>query len=149
MSDSDWDIISSGKAPTASQGHKKPTGALRKAPRYVVPWEIAIVASGTVHSAVVADISIDGVSLFLDRNFRQSDKFAITIKIPTYNGLRELIVGAECSLLYSLLSSEMYGKFRIGFRFLNFRKNGRRDLLEAFSTRVAIGGHPGACLPSI
>ena len=131
----------SGKNPNSGDTKKGSTESPRKHPRYIVPWEVAIVETGCVHSAVVADISISGVSLFSERNLQTSSNVALTIKIPMYRKGQEVIVGVECSVLYSMLSSDSYGKFRVGYKFLNFRKNGRQELQTAFSNRIAIGGH--------
>lgn len=141
MQDEEWITFSQGRIKKLPKvGSKKEI--FRKSPRYIVPWEVAIVESGTLHSAVIADLSLGGLSLYYDKHLHSSSTLAVTIKIPAYLGRRQIIVGAECRILYSILSSDMYGKFRIVLKFVYFRKNGRRDLQEALSSRVPIGEYP-------
>lgn len=142
MQGDEWFTLDKGKIKKFSQakGNKQQRG--RKSARYVVPWEIMIVDAGALHNAVIADLSVGGVSFYYEKPLHSLKTIAVTIRVPAYQGRREVIVGAECRILYSVLSSDVYGKYRIVLKFLYFRKNGRRDLAEALANRIPIGEYP-------
>jgi hypothetical protein len=115
----------------------------RKYPRYAVPWRIFIVhkkrGKREMYRGVISDLSLTGVSIFSEVSITSSDTLAVTIEIPPYaNRQNNIVVGVRCSIFRSVLSSRQYGLFHILLNFIEFDRNGKRDLTEALSGRIPL-----------
>ncbi len=54
---------------------------------------------------------------------------------PTIIGQRETIIEILCNMVYTVLDSE-HSRFRIGIRFVHFKRNGKELLEEILSKRA-------------
>lgn len=120
------------------------TQRYRKLPRYAVPWRIFVVykkrGKSETYRGLIADLSLGGTSFFSEVNIHSTEPIVVTIEIPPYlRRKKNIIVGAKCRIFRSVLSSTKYGLFHILLKFIEFDRDGQRNLTESLSGRVALG----------
>ncbi len=116
----------------------------RRLPRYAVPWRIFLIykkkGKREIFRGVIADLSLGVASFYSEVNIHSAEPIVVTIEIPSYlRRKKNIIVGAKCRILRSVLSSGNYGMFHILLKFIEFDRGGQRELTDALSGRVALG----------
>ena len=111
----------------------------RKHYRHPVHWRVAIVhdnvGKNEIYHGQTHDLSVTGASIFMDKNLFLSAEVIMLLAVPpTSIGQRETIIEIMCNMAYTVLDSE-HSRFRIGIRFLNFKRNGRQLLEDILSKR--------------
>jgi hypothetical protein len=113
---------------------------LRKQYRHPVHWRVAIihdnVGKNEIYHGQTHDLSTSGASIFVDQNIFLSAEVIMLLAVPPVNaGQRETIIEIHCNMAYTVLDSE-HSRFRIGIRFLHFKRNGKQLLEDILSKRM-------------
>lgn|GEM_PF-3312379 len=103
--------------------------------RYLVRWKVIIVpegkhkgGGGNIHGRVY-DLSLLGMAIHTDCNYFVTGPCKVLIALPPlHKGGRESIIEVSARLVYNVLDGKARS-FRIGMRFIRFKKNGF-DLLR-------------------
>ncbi len=100
--------------------------------RYLVRWKVIIVPEGehneNIHGRVY-DLCLLGMAIHTDCNYFVTGPCKVLIALPPlHKGGRERIIEVSARLVYNVLDGKA-GSFRIGMRFIRFKKNGF-DLLR-------------------
>jgi hypothetical protein len=114
----------------------------RKHPRYAVPWRIVIVykrhGKQESYHGSICDLSLGGVTVFVDHIIHSSEPVVATIEIPgVVSGQRTNVVGVRCNITHSILSAN-YGKFKLGMQFIEFNGKSKDVLMDALANRMSI-----------
>lgn len=102
--------------------------------RYLVRWKVIIVPEdahkgGNIHGRI-HDLSLRGMAIHTDYNYFVTGPCKVLIALPPlYKGQREKIIEVSAHLIYNVLDGKA-GSFRIGMRFIRFKKNGFELLRE-------------------
>jgi hypothetical protein len=107
--------------------------------RHPLHWRVAIVnKSGGKHEIYhgrTYDLSLSGVSILIEQNISFTSEVVILLAIPPMHlGQKETIVEIECSTTYTLLDS-VHSQFRLGMKFIHFKRDGKKILSDILSTR--------------
>ena len=107
--------------------------------RHPVRWRVAIVnkSSGKheIFHGRTHDVSMFGISILLERNVIFTSEVVVLLAIPPmHQGLKETIVEIQCNLTHSVLDSE-HNLFRLGMKFVHFKRDGQRILSDTLSKR--------------
>lgn len=108
--------------------------------RHPVHWRVAVihdnVGKNEIYHGQTHDLSISGASIFVDQNIFLSAEVIMLLAVPpTIIGQRETIIEILCNMVYTVLDSE-HSRFRIGIRFVHFKRNGKELLEEILSKRA-------------
>jgi hypothetical protein len=107
--------------------------------RHPVRWRVAIVnKSGGKHEIFhgrTNDVSLSGISILLERNVVFTSEVVVLLAIPPmHQGLKETIVEIQCALTHTVLDS-VHNQFRLGMRFIHFKRDGQKILSDVLSKR--------------
>ena len=122
------------------------TAEHRKHFRHPVHWRVAIVHKkgdkNDIYHGRTHDLSTTGASILVDHNIFVMSEVVLLLAIPAFHmGQKETIVEIECRMAYTVLDSEE-SQFRIGIRFLHFKREGKRILSDTLSKRVIPKSEP-------
>lgn len=110
----------------------------RKFPRIPVKWRVALVKDhhrGEIYHGLTHEVSAEGMSILCDHNIYTDDDVTVLLAVPPLHpGKKEKILEIQCAMVYTVLSSFGLG-FRIGIKFLHFKRNGAKYLREYMEKR--------------
>ncbi len=111
----------------------------RKHIRIPAKWRVALVKdhhSGEIYHGNSLEVSVEGMSIISDHNIYTEDDVTVLLAIPPLHpGKKEKILEVQSSMIYTVLCSSGKG-FRIGVKFLHFKRGGQKYLREYLEKRV-------------
>lgn len=128
----------SAPGPLLVSGPPLPRMDHRENPRYLVGWRVAIVNKNSAANQTwygrAYDISAGGVNIHSENNLHFSDSVVLLLAMPArVPGNPPRIVEVASESLYTILMANS-PVFRIGFRFSDFKKDGKRNLEQYLTT---------------
>lgn len=111
----------------------------RKHHRHPVRWRIALVNKGDgkndIYHGRTYDVSMSGINVLLEHNVFFTSEVVVLLAIPpTLPGQKETIVEIQCNIMHTVLDSE-HKQFRLGMKFVQFKRDGKRILSDILSKR--------------
>jgi len=127
----DLDFREEAAAPSPPQA---PKIEQRTYPRHLIDWRVAVVnendADRKTYHGRACNISLGGVSILCEHNIFFAESVILLLSMPSRSpGSRPRIIEVTSQTLHTVLVLNQ-PQFRIGFRFLKFKRDGKRRLEE-------------------